>query len=64
MSLLSTLIGSAVFCAIYYGLWVLWCRHAPAWLPEGSPQWVKGPSLLLFVLVTFVFLLLYKKASR
>lgn len=64
MSLLGTLIGAVVFCALYYALWVLWCRHAPQWLPDDAPQWVKRPSLWLFVLVTFVFLLMYRKASR
>lgn len=64
MSLLLSLVGAVLFCALYYGLWRAWCRHAPQWLPADAPGWAKQPSLGLFVLVSFVLLLLYRKASR
>lgn len=62
--MLAALISFIFFGLIYYGLWSLWCRHAPSMISASAPDWTKRPNFFLFFFVTVIFVLLYRGASR
>lgn len=62
--MLIALISFVIFDFLYYGLWSLWCRHAPSIVSPGTPDWIKQPNFFLFFGVTLIFVLLYRSASR
>lgn len=62
--MLGALISFFLFCLVYYGLWSLWCRHAPAIISPSAPGWIRRPNFFLFFFVTLVFVLIYRGASR
>lgn len=62
--MLLALLAFVMFCLVYYGLWSLWCRYAPAMLAPDAPRWLRQPNFFLFFFVTLLFVLLYRNASR
>ena len=62
--MLMALISCVVFGFLCHGLWRFWRRHAPALVPPGVPQSIRQSSFFLFLCLTLIFVLLYRRESR